>query len=257
VNLAQNTNKDGNMNHGFQMQNDMDEYADVFTSSDEYASRFSGPAGQYLLSVQEKMVEDLLCPYSSASLLDIGGGHGQLLNLYERLGMDVILHGSSPVCFNRLSKTQHEKIKYIVSPPHAISLPDKSIDVVVSVRLLSHTDQWIQLIREMCRVARKAVIVDYPSTKSLNAFTPLLFNMKKRLEKNTRTYLSFNRKDLHGYFRECGFTEFSERAQFFLPMVVHRMGRGNIALKAAESFFRLTGLTNLLGSPIILRAASK
>jgi hypothetical protein len=42
--------------------------------------------------------------------------------------------------------------------------------------------------------------------------------------------------------------------QFFMPMVVHRVGKAAAPLRAAEGLFRLTGLTALAGSPAILRA---
>lgn len=230
------------------------EYADVFTSSAEYAGRFSGSSGNYMLLVQERAIASMLFPYKAMSVLDVGGGHGQLIGLYKRLGMNIMLHGSSPVCFERLGDLQSENIRRVVSSPSEIPLKDKSIDVVVSVRLLSHMDHWDDFLGELCRVARKAVIVDYPSTRSLNIFTPLLFDMKKNIEKNTRSYLSFSSRELRLSFQKYGYKKFSEQALFFLPMVVHRIGGGNTILRNAEAVFKLSRLTSFLGSPIILKA---
>jgi ubiquinone/menaquinone biosynthesis C-methylase UbiE len=231
------------------------ENPDVFTASAEYAARFSGTAGDYMLRVQEKIVRSMLCFLEASTILDVGGGHGQLINLYEQMGMSIYLHGSSPVCFKRIPRRQLNGVSCIVSPVCSIPLPDKSVDVVVSVRLLSHMDNWDCFIKEMCRISKKAVVVDYPSARSLNILTPLLFDVKKKIEKNTRRYLSFNREELQACFRKHGFTIFSQQAQFFLPMVVHRMGKSNVFLRSAEIVSKMTGLTSLFGSPIIFKAA--
>lgn len=232
-------------------------YPDVETASAEYAARFAGPAGRYLLAVQERAVEELLEPYASGRLLDVGGGHGQLLGLYRRLNMKVTLHGSAQSCFDRLSEDEVASVERVVSAPHAIPIPTNSVDVAVSVRLLPHTEDWRALLREMCRIARHAVLVDYPSTRSLNALTPLLFGVKRKLEGNTRTYLSFSPGVLEAAFREHGFPDIAQRHQFFLPMVVHRVGRGSLPLRWAERLFQGVRLTQMVGSPVVIRASAE
>lgn len=236
------------------LREDRQVYADVETASAEYAARFEGPAGRYLLGVQEEAVRDLLDRYASGSVLDVGGGHGQLLELYRRLNMKVTLHGSAERCFDRLSEDRLASVERVISPPHAIPMPTNSVDVAVSVRLLPHTEDWRTLLREMCRIARHAVLVDYPSTRSLNALTPMLFGVKRRLEGNTRTYLSFSPGELEAAFREQGFPDVAQRQQFFLPMAVHRVGRGSLPLRWAERLFEVVRLTRLLGSPVVIRA---
>lgn len=234
------------------------EYPDVETASAGYAQRFSGPAGRFMLAVQEQAVEALLdFGARSASVLDVGGGHGQLLGVYDRLGMRVSLHGSSPVCFQRLPRRHLDAVRQIVSLPHEIPLPDQSMDFVVCVRLLSHTEQWRDLLAEMCRIARRAVVVDYPGKRSLNALTPLLFAVKKNVEKNTRSYQSFSNKEIKQAFQDQGFPVFTPRPLFFLPMVVHRMGGGNAFFSLAEGFFRMTGMTRMFGSPVLARASGR
>ena len=54
------------------------ETADIETSSDEYASRFSGEIGEWFLKVQEDATLGILAPFTQAKILDVGGGHGQL-----------------------------------------------------------------------------------------------------------------------------------------------------------------------------------
>jgi hypothetical protein len=54
------------------------ETADIHTSSDEYALRFSGPAGEWMLAVQERIALRMVRRFPDATILDVGGGHGQL-----------------------------------------------------------------------------------------------------------------------------------------------------------------------------------
>jgi hypothetical protein len=230
------------------------EAPDVETASADYAKRFSGPAGRYLLSVQERAVRRVLSLYSGGTLLELGGGHGQLLPLYEALDMQVTLHGSELVCFDGLAGAGFERVERLNGPYLDLGLPAGSFDVVLAIRLVMHEPEWSRLLAEMCRLARQAVIIDYPSTRSLNALEPLLFGAKKRLEGNTRHYLSFKRADLAQVLAASGFARITEERQFFLPMVVHRKLGANAVLRGLEHLFRAVRLTRLLGSPVILRA---
>ncbi len=55
------------------------ETADIETSSDGYANRFGGKTGAWMLAVQERVTKQLLRDVpASATVLDVGGGHGQL-----------------------------------------------------------------------------------------------------------------------------------------------------------------------------------
>jgi ubiquinone/menaquinone biosynthesis C-methylase UbiE len=225
---------------------------DIETSSEGYASRFSGRAGTYLLEVQGVGMDSLISEFSGQSVLDVGGGHGQLLGVYRRNNMQVNLHGSDPECFARLARD--EEIEFFVSDIFALPFGDRSVDVVTAVRLVSHVDEWPALLKEMCRVARVCVIIDYPSKRSLNALTPLLFGLKRGIEKNTRTYISFSHRQLRKEFTRYGFAAVTEYKQFLLPMVVHRTLGGGKLPRAIEKVCRAVGLTRLFGSPILLKA---
>ena len=48
-----------------------------------------------------------------------------------------------------------------------LPFPDRSFDAAISFRLLTHCEAWPVLIRELCRVARRTVIVDYPTSQSV------------------------------------------------------------------------------------------
>jgi ubiquinone/menaquinone biosynthesis C-methylase UbiE len=229
------------------------EMPDVETSSDDYASRFQGPAGRYLLSIQAAAVARALQGLPPGNALDVGGAHGQLLDVLMSLGWQVTVHGTAAECEANLRR-RHFGSTFVRGPLYPLPAADRSFDLVVAVRLLPHVTRWSQLIGEMCRVSRRTVLFDYPSKGGLNSLTPLLFGLKKSIEGNTREYRSFARQELSTELHAQGFEIERQVKQFFLPMVVHRVGRGSLPLRATEQICRFTGLTALAGSPVILRA---
>ena len=234
------------------------ETADIHTSSDEYATRFSGPAGEWMLAVQEQMTLRLMRPFPDASVLDVGGGHGQLAVPLCRAGWRVTVLGSDESCRHRIqSIVDSGACRFRVGDVVRLPFPDNSFDVALSFRLLTHCERWPELVRELCRVARQAVIVDYPTGQSLNAIAPALFGAKKKFEKNTRTWALFRHRQVIDEFAKNGFVPAETKKQFFLPMVLHRMLKSRAASAALEALCRALGLTRLWGSPVIVRMEPK
>lgn len=229
------------------------ETADIETSSDDYAGRFAGAAGQWLLEVQERITMRFMRGHPGARVLDVGGGHGQLTIPMCRAGYDVTVLSSAESCKKRISEiVDSGKCKFVVGNVIALPFPDKSFDVVIAFRMVTHCEQWPVLIRELCRVAKSAVIVDYPTSQSLNAVAPALFNAKKKIETNTRTWILFKHKQVIGAFNDNGWHLHARRAQFFLPMVLHRMLKCRGLSAGLEAVCRALGLTRLWGSPVII-----
>lgn len=225
------------------------ETADIETSSDGYAARFSGPVGEWMLGVQESIALKWIRESSPALTLDVGGGHGQLAIPLARAGFLVAVLGSDPVCAKRIEAEVREgKIQFVVGDVIALPFPDKSFDVVISVRLLPHCKRWPELVKEMCRVARKSIIVDYPLESKLSS---LLFSAKKKLEGNTRTWLSFRHAAVQTEFERNGFKLKRRTGQFFLPMVLHRTLKCRAASACLEGICRGLGLTRRWGSPVL------
>jgi len=231
---------------------DFPETADIHTSTDEYAGRFRGASGAWMLSTQLRLAKKLLAPFPAGSMLDVGGGHGQLANPLSREGWDVTVLGSDESCAHRIREgIDAGRIRFQVANLIDLPFPDKSFDVVVCFRLLTHCERFPVLVRELCRVARKAVVVDYPTGESLNAVAPAFFGAKKKFEKNTRTWRLFRHAEVRDLFADNGFRRAGILKQFFFPMVVHRMLRARVLSAASEGVARALGLTAWLGSPAI------
>lgn len=230
-------------------------YPDVETASDDYASRFSGSVGQFMLSVQERLVVDLLQDFpdrNAGTLLDVGGGHAQLAAPLVTRGFEVTVVGSDSACGHRLA-AQSQPARFVVGDLLALPFADRAFDAVVSVRLLSHMDDWAAQLRELCRVARRCVIVDYPTHLSANIVSRATFGMKRAVERNTRTFRTFWPSELESVAAGAGFASAGIRKQFAIPMAAHRaVGSAGLS-RGCERLLDAIGATTLLGSPVLQR----
>jgi SAM-dependent methyltransferase len=235
------------------------EAADIETSSEEYASRFAGPVGELFLDIQQQAVLELLAPWPGARVLDVGGGHAQLAPPLVRSGYRVTVAGSGEACRDRLDRALPAgTFEYQACDLLDLPFPDRSFDAVLAFRLLAHAERWRDLVAELCRVADRAVIVDFADTRSFNAFYGPLFAWKKKIEGNTRTFITFRPGEVRAELARHGLGRPKEIRQFFLPMVVHRaLGKAlgsALPSRVLEGVSSGLGLTRALGSPVILRA---
>jgi SAM-dependent methyltransferase len=232
---------------------DRSEVADIETSSDAYAARFSGAVGAWMLSVQERLTLELLADLPAATLLDVGGGHGQLARPLGRAGYRVTVLGSDDSCQGRIGDlVASGACSFLTGDITALPFPDGAFDATLSFRLLTHCTAWPALVGELCRVARRRVVVDYPTSQSLNAVAPAWFGAKKKLEGNTRAWTSFRHGDIEAAFARHGFEPLRRAPQFFLPMVLHRALKCRPLSAAMESTCAALGLTRRWGSPVIV-----
>ena len=230
------------------------ETADIETSTDDYASRFAGDIGAWLLKVQEEATLKMLAPYPNAQVLDVGGGHGQLAEPLVERDYQVTVLGSADVCKTRIQGLLDRglcsfKVGNVLNLPY----PSGAFDVVISYRLLAHVNHWQLYLSELARVAKYAVIIDYPTLHSVNSIAPYLFKFKKGLEGNTRPYTCYQESEIIEFFQKLGLKQTQRYPQFFLPMVVHRTLKSPTVSSVAEKVMRLSGLTHSLGSPVIAK----
>jgi SAM-dependent methyltransferase len=231
------------------------EEADQETASSDYARRFAGAVGAWFLEVQSRTVLDLLAPWPRARVLDVGGGHGQLTGALLAAGHAVTVYGSSPSAISAAvaEKARAHRLAFAAGDLLHAPFPDRHFDAVLSFRLLPHVERVRELIAELARLALSAVIVDYPTRRSVNALSGALFGLKKGVEGNTRPFTVFRDAEITEPFAARGFRPTARRPQFFFPMAVHRaLGSAPLA-RGLEGAARATGLLRALGSPVVLR----
>ncbi len=197
-------------------------WPDVHTSSAIYAKRFASPAGRYLLQVQTSIVRDMVSPWPGASILDIGGGHGQIATPLTADGYKVTVLASSDSAFERLKSQSGTTIECVsgdlLNPPFA----DKSFDVVTAIRLMAHLKEWPQLVEAACRIARIAVVLDFANPSGANRLANAFFPAKKWLEGDTRHFTVIESEAVRDAFAGSGFRIDRSIGQFVFPMAVHR-----------------------------------
>ena len=234
------------------------ETPDIETSSEDYARRFSGTVGDYFLRKQIEILFELVKPWPGARVLDVGGGHAQTAPPLVKAGFGVTVAGSTLECRRRLDQLlDPDTYEFRIGNLFSLPFEEKSFDLVLAFRLLPHLDHWPLLIAELCRLARKAVVVDYPDLRSVNLFSKFLFKPKKALEGNTRPFRCFHRRELLRAFSSHNFGQPLFRPEFFLPMALHRALNSGPSSTRMESFFLRIKLTPRLGSPVILRVTSR
>jgi SAM-dependent methyltransferase len=230
------------------------EDADVETSSEGYARRFSGSVGTFFLETQSATTLDLLGAWPRARVLDVGGGHGQVTGPLVDAGYDVTILGSAEACRPRVAPwVDTGRARFEVGDLLRLPFPDACFDVAIAYRLLPHVARWPDLVSELARVARRAVLVDYPTSRSVNAASGFFFGLKKGVEGNTRPFRVFRDAEIVSQFAVRGFAPTARRPQFFLPMALHRALGAAWLARALEGSAEALGLTRLLGSPVILR----
>ncbi len=230
------------------------ETADIETATADYATRFSGAAGEFFLDRQTEITLSLLRDLPKAKILDVGGGHAQLAEPLVKKGFDITVTGSDDSCRTRLDqRIAPSDFDYCTCDSLALPYADRSFDVILSFRLLPHVTRWPALLAELCRVADKCVIMDYPDKRSTNIFYEQFFGMKKKMEGNTRPFTLYTRAQISREISKHGFCQPSFLPQFFLPMVVHRKLNNRTVSASVETICKIFGFTRFLGSPIIFR----
>ena len=230
------------------------ETADIETASEDYARRFAGSTGEWFLEVQAAATRHLLASDPPGPVLDVGGGHGQLARPLCGAGYRVTVLGSRASCEDRIADlVRTETCAFRVGNVVALPFSDNAFPAVLSFRLLPHCTRWPRLVSELCRVARREVIVDYPAVSGFNALAPALFSAKKSIEQNTRTWRQFRHAEIDDAFRENGFRPAGRVGQFFWPMVLHRALHWRTLSRLLEGGADIVCLRRRFGSPVVAR----
>lgn len=230
------------------------EAPDIETASDAYAKRFSGAVGEWFLSVQAEATLRMLAPYPGASVLDVGGGHGQTAAPLIENGYDLTILGSSEACKTQVGDlVEKGRCRFDVGDVIDLPYPDDRFDIAISYRMLPHIRRWKKFLSEMSRVSRIAVVIDYPDMRSFNYFKKYFFGIKRKVERGTREYKCFEMSSLLGWFKELGLSHSDHYRQFFWPMFLHRAINSVRLSILAEKTCRRVGVTSLWGSPVILK----
>jgi ubiquinone/menaquinone biosynthesis C-methylase UbiE len=232
-------------------------YADPATARSFDEQRFGGPIGALLASEQAAVLANMVGRVQGRTILDVGTGTGRAALLFAGGGARVTAVDASEemLAVARRRAAEHSvSVKFMTGDAHALDFPDRAFDVVVSLRMLMHTPRWRACLSELCRVADRLVIVDYPSTRSAAAVQAGVRRLLHRWGVRTEPYRVFSDREITEAFDKSGFRVRSVHRQFVLPIALHKLvGSARLTL-AVEGWFDRAGLLKRLGSPVTLVA---
>ncbi len=225
---------------------------DIESSSDEYAKRFAGVSGEWLLQRQCYFTQVHIQAQKPKAILDIGGGHAQNVAVVENLGIPLTITGSDSSCRVRVDRISKESTtEFMISPLTEFAVADRSFEHVISYRIVSHMIDWQGFIGELCRVSSSAVTIDFASKRSINFFSELAYKVKREQETDTRRYNVLSESDVDAAFAAHGFEKRFRSPQFFFPMAIHRRLGSPKLSGVLERTANWLGMAALFGSPVI------
>ena len=219
--------------------------------------RFSGPIGELIAGTQARVVANMVGRIKDRIILDVGTGTGRAALMLARGGARVTAVDASPdmlAVAQQRATDQVVKVTFLEGDAHALDLADRSFDVVVALRLLMHTPKWRRCVSEMCRVADRLVIVDYPSATSVALLESLARKVGYSLGVRTEPYRVFTHGLIVEAFERQGFRIRSVHRQFVLPIAFHKAIHSRRFTIWSEDVLDRMGLLKLFGSPVTLVA---
>jgi ubiquinone/menaquinone biosynthesis C-methylase UbiE len=232
-------------------------YADPATARTFDDRRFGGPIGALIASEQARVLSNFVGRIYGRRILDVGTGTGRAALLFARGGARVTAIDASEAMLaiaHGRAAGEGTDVRFLVGDAQALDFPDRSFDVVVSLRLVMHVPKWRACVAELCRVADRLVILDYPSRSSVALFHSTARGILHALGVRTEPYRVFSHKEIAGALEQSGFRVRSVHRQFVLPIAFHKLMGSRRLTAAIEAFLDRAGLLKILGSPVTLVA---
>jgi ubiquinone/menaquinone biosynthesis C-methylase UbiE len=232
-------------------------YADPATARTFDDRRFGGPIGALIAGEQARVLSNFVGRIHGRRILDVGTGTGRAALLLARGGARVTAIDASEAMLavaHRRAADEGADITFLVGDAHTLDFRDRTFDVVVSLRLVMHAPDWRACVAELCRVADRLVILDYPSRRSVARVQSTARSILHSLGVRTEPYRVLSHGDVVEALQRSGFRVRSVHRQFVLPIAFHKVMRSRRLTVAIEGFLDRAGLLKIFGSPVTLVA---
>lgn len=201
----------------------VDTYAGRTSYTENAAARYQHRKPSKNLA-ELSLVKSALSQVPLGSALDAPCGGGRISLLMARLGYQVTAADLSPAMVKIASAAMNKA--GVAVPVHqrdleALSYEPNSFDSVICFRLFHHfptPEIRARVIAELCRVARRHVLLSYFSPLSL---TSLKRGLQHRLLGKPRTKFHTPLSELRGYFEPHGFQFVKDFAQLRYVHTLH------------------------------------
>jgi SAM-dependent methyltransferase len=232
-------------------------YADREVAEGFDALRFGGPIGRYLLEAQQALLLDALAPAAGRLVLDVGTGTGRAALALAAAGARVTGVDASREMLS-VARARAAALglapTFEVADAHALPFAPRSFDAAVCFRLLMHVTDWRGCVKELCRVSRGRVVLDFPARSSFAALESLGRRAAAAAGRTTEPYIVLAERDVRAELASNGFRVTAVHRQFVLPIALHK-AIGSVGMTTAlERGLRVFGLRRLLGSPVTMVA---
>jgi SAM-dependent methyltransferase len=232
-------------------------YADPAMAAGFDAARFGGPIGTLLAEAQANVLREFARVTRETTVLDVGTGTGRAALTLAAAGARVTGVDASAEMLRvarERAATGRLEVTFAPADAHALPFPDRSFDVAVSLRVLMHTPDWRRCVGELCRVARTAVVLDYPARRSAASLQAAARYAAARCGMRVEAYRVLSDRSVGRELARHGFAVRKVHRQFVLPIALHkRLGsRGTTA--RVERALEAVGLRRVFGSPVTLLA---
>jgi ubiquinone/menaquinone biosynthesis C-methylase UbiE len=232
-------------------------YADPAMARSFEERRFGGPIGELVASTQARVLANMVGRIQDRPILDVATGTGRAALLMARGGADVTAVDASEQMLQVARKRAAEEraqITFKRGDAHALQFQDREFDVVICLRLLMHAPDWRKVMGELCRVAERLVIFDYPAASSVALFESLSRRAVYAMGVRTEAYRVISDRAIRQALDRSGFRVRSVHRQFVLPITFHRIiGSRRFTSKLEDVLDRL-GLLKRFGSPVTIVA---
>ena len=232
-------------------------YADPGMAATFDAKRFGGPIGQLLLEDQERILVEFLGDVSQQRILDLGAGTGRAAIALAKRGARVTAVDASTEMLavaQRRAADSDLSIAFQQGDAHALSFPNRSFDSVVCLRLLMHVPDWRQSLSELCRVADRRLVFDYPAMASTASLQAVWRRIAMQAGRPVEAYRVFRSGDVARELRRQGFQIAASHKQFVLPIALHKSIGSPGFTKTVEGSLAAVGMLRLAGSPVTVAA---
>jgi len=232
-------------------------YADPQMAASFDAARFGGPIGALLAETQERVLADFAAPIAGRSFLDVGTGTGRAALALARRGGIVTGVDASPEMLRvgeARAAAEGLPVTFAEGDAHALAFPDRSFDVSVSFRVLMHTPGWATCVAELCRVARRQVVLDYPAALSTASLQAGWRRVAHAAGRRVEAYRVFTDATMRRTLAANGYRVVRVHRQFVLPIAAHKAVGSRALTERIESGLARVGLLWLAGSPVTLLA---
>lgn len=218
--------------------------------------RFGAEFGTFLQKTEIETFSSMLDGHRG-SVLDVGAGTGKLSIPLRRQARSVMsVDGSKEMLRIAVSKAAAEglTLRLAICDAGRLCFKNGSFDSVVCSRVLMHLSDWREVLTELCRVARRAVVVDFPPWRSFAGVDASMRRLLSLLGWRGRRYNAFWIRSVARELERSGFEIVAVEKRFFLPTAFHRwLNRPGMSVRI-ERLCRAVGLLRSAGAPVTIKA---